>query len=1413
MNREDVKWRLDARAALIFTVLLLLGAAGLWCLDRFQERRALESAMAQARKLEASGDLSLALRHVDRYLSYRPDDGHALDLKGRVLAATARDSSRMWAAAATHEKLLRIEPDGDVAQEARRRLVKIYLRVSDAVRQSESFRIAPEMAMESLRYQAAERVARELIRRGGTSADDYRLLAMALEGRAVPGEERALEESISAYAQVLEIDPGDVVAAERLAGLLESRKKDMGGAERVLDALLKARPRDADVRLVRQRFFARVGREDRSGAELEAASELAPDDVPVRLSAVNAAVYRGDIAAARRLLDGLPEAVRGHLGVLTARGQVELADGRFDRAIEEWTRGLKRSGGTDPELTWWLGYTLLGRGRLEEALPLVAQFRRLKGDDSPQLEILEAVHDEQTGRIARAVSRLERVEGKLNDRWRRTALLALGRCREALSDDTKALEAYRQAARLDPREAAPRLAAARLLAARRPVEAVEEIERSLLSAPGDPGLLVALADARLRQQLQRPAARRSWADFDRAFERAAAAAPADPKVTLMRADRAWQTGKMGEAVKALEEAAARTPKDATLAMALADGLARAGRPDAALAALDRAQAPDTVGDRAVLRIARAKLLSGLGRGREARERLGRDLDRLPPDERTEVRMALGRMLAIQGDIAAARNTFEQAARCQPDSPQPRLALLDLALASDDETALRATVETLRSRGEDDPVWRLGRATELLRLASASASQRTAMLDEANRLVDGVLQGAPSLPVAHLLRGQILERRDRLEEAVAAYRRARDGGSEAALGCLVTSLSKTRRFDELEELRKSAPGNSLDQLCAQELLRAGAKAEAARVAEEARKARPDESWPAALFEQLGRTGDAEAVLSEEVRKRPSELAPWIALIRFQAQHRRADIDATIARASDSVKGDRPELALARCYWAAADLPRAEKAFDEAAARHPGDPDVALAAASYFESTGQLAKAESRLSEALRQSPDNRGVARRFALMLSARAGADHSLWDQACNILGPETERTEEPGDRLARGVVLTRGYDSARSEEGIARLGALVADLPAGHPTANTATDYMVRYLLDHGQPDRAVRVASVSAARQSDPDSVVLYVRALVEAKQFDEAERQVDRMAAINPNDPREASLRVRIAWGRTLPKGDPDGLERAYQKRADSAAGDALGREAFALLAKNGRDDTEAAERIARRLAEKSPGASWMTAQVLARRGKRQEALAVCLASASAQGVPPADLIQASRVAVGCSVAGDVDESTLRAADSVVAEALRHAAVDDLFMLKAMLLHRMRRYDEEARLYRDLAARHPENLVILNNLAWALSEGLKQPVEGLSLIDTLVTRVGRKPFILDTRGMILVRLGRLDEAVKDLEEVASAEPSGVHLFHLAYAYHKAGRSAACRDSLGRARQVGLTALQIDPGERDLLDELLAL
>ena len=90
------------------------------------------------------------------------------------------------------------------------------------------------------------------------------------------------------------------------------------------------------------------------------------------------------------------------------------------------------------------------------------------------------------------------------------------------------------------------------------------------------------------------------------------------------------------------------------------------------------------------------------------------------------------------------------------------------------------------------------------------------------------------------------------------------------------------------------------------------------------------------------------------------------------------------------------------------------------------------------------------------------------------------------------------------------------------------------------------------------------------------------------------------------------------------------------------------------------------------------------------------------------------------------------------------------------------------------------NPENYLFRNNMAWTLSEDLNRPEEGLKQANEAYLRIGWRPDLLDTRGVIEIRLGRLDDAIKDLEEAATALPAGSVYFHLARTFQKKGRMA---------------------------------
>ena len=436
------------------------------------------------------------------------------------------------------------------------------------------------------------------------------------------------------------------------------------------------------------------------------------------------------------------------------------------------------------------------------------------------------------------------------------------------------------------------------------------------------------------------------------------------------------------------------------------------------------------------------------------------------------------------------------------------------------------------------------------------------------------------------------------------------------------------------------------------------------------------------------------------------------------------------------------------------------------------------------------------------------------MLSSQ-GDRPDAWKQALELLGPEGPKTNTPEDRLARAIVLGRSRDLPRMKQAIDILQALVADIPAESSLAPTAREMLTRFLLAAGQADQASKVAGFAAAKGRTPAAIALYAEALLQSRQFDAAEEQRKRLEQMDPENPLIANLRARLILGRSKPAEAAAALEKGYVDLAkeNSAHAEQFGREAFPMILGLGPNAQGVAEELASRLAKQNPALSWMRASILASRGKRAEALALCRTAVDA-GISPTDFHEACRIALEVVVASRTETTVLKQADEILEAALqRMPDADDLLVMKAMINHFQSRFDEELRLYRIVLSRKPQFPVALNNIAWVLSEGLHQPSEALEKIDEVIQLTGRTPNNVDTRGVILMRLGRLEQAIDELKWVVQAEPTDVHYYHLAQAYRKMGRDADFRKAFEEAKRAGLTAAALDPAERADFEDMLKL
>ena len=1430
-------WRLNLRAVAILVTVLVVVGAGLAVLSLVKSGG--RSALVQARQLVEKGQDDLAMSYLNQFLDRSgistADQVEALRLKAEILTRTARGVDQLREAIKLGERALRLAGEGPQTQDLRREQLQRILRLAPYMPAEANNSVDSQRGL----YSTGDRIARDLIEHGDRSAEALKLRAQMLDGLATGTNSEALDKAIDLYEQARALDPTDAEVCIRLAVIYRDRKNDPERGQAVLESLIKKAPESAPAQLALFQYQVEQARQaearnardeavklfDSARQTLDQAVKLDPKSRNARLAAAEFELTRNRPDAARKLLEALPEDDRKDPRAKALLGLSQLKQNHIDEAIAIWRQGLVTSNGTDANLTWRLAYILLNLGRLDEAEPLIVQYRRLTGSEepTPRTQFLEALERLKKNRPAEAIPILESVRLKADDELLPLIYTILGQCYEAVRNEPAALEQYAKALDADPELPGPRLARIRLLKSR-PDEVEDELRHALDTQGEDPDLLLELARVEFRKQNRKPEKQQDWSTLKTLTKRIETVAPGASGLLLLQADQLLLDKKPEEALDLLECATRLQKSDPQVWLARAEMLSRNNRIDQAVLVLEQAMAPENAGDQASLRIAHARLLTLQGHGQQAREELVQNLDQLPADQRPEVWKALGALYTAQRNTEEARRAFSQWAEMLPNDPLPHLFLMEQALAANDRDTADKQVEILKKiSGERGIYWRIARAEELLRPEpDETKSGRDTRLDKVSDLIKQIRLEDPQDRYAYLLQGQLLEARGETEQAAAAYEEAmRHDGGPTALAKLVALYSDLGRQTDIDRLRTEHGSEvpSLDRALAEAALRKGEKDRAANLADKVVQDQPENVdtrlWQARLLTRIGRPEDAEATLQKLIDTQPTTLPPRLALITLRVeQGKTAEATQAVEQIIANVTGlKKPELTYAQCWRIVGDQKRADAAFETALQKWPSEPDVIRALADYNEVSGRPEKAEAALDDYFKAHPDQRWAARALALLRSNHPG-DPAAWQAAWNLAqAADSDLANLPEERLTRGIVLARSTDPANHEKAREILSGLVLDLPADYPSAAVARNVLIQIYMRAGQPEKAAPVAAIDAeAGNASPQAVLRYVEILMAAKQSGKALQQLDRLSAGN--------LTVDMLRARTLKAdGQDDKAAKVIRQAFADHKDDPNAREIARTILDNAATiDSALGVEIARQIADKWPADLWLVPSSLARqKGQANEALKLFL-----EAVPKADskdlptLVQNALALVTSS--GQADPERLSQAEKVVQAASdREPDSATLVTMLGYVRHFQTRYDDEVALFRQALEKMPDNPDFLNNLAWALAEGQGQPEEALPYIEKAFEVAAKTPQprvppqFFDTRGVIRTRLGEFDKAISDLEIAARARPSGTVLAHLARAYYKTGQTEKFQATVKRALDANLTPEQLEPNERKDLVPLI--
>jgi predicted Zn-dependent protease len=1450
--------RLNLRALILLAILVFLPLTGLFALRVYQDYKGRATFLVEARRAFDEEKYDYAIKYVNRYLEGKPDSIEGLELKGRILAKSIRDFDGLREAIRVQQQILaRVRPGGPEDRAAQKQLVELNLKGGNW----HAAEVAARKYLEELEPEDGPRKVAPGDPDAPAVAEASRLLARALVGVSEIGgaghERKArdeqtgkpiviapLDEAILHYERAEALRPGDISAGIGLAMLYSAKEKDPKKAEALLQNLKKNNKDSVPARLALFRYY--FGQPDGAGVkaanvELNEALALAPGNADARLVAAELANQRGDTKAARDHLGAIKPVPKNDLRLKLIEGLIAFREQHPDQGIESWREGLVQTGGSDAEMTWRLAHVLLRLGRLDEAKPLMNRYRGLTGGGdagTPEYRLLAGMEQLRLGNVTGRKSAEPRDARKEKTEEEKGALGLLEEIRQKIGRDNavrhlvtlgdayaasglkdgpaRAMESYRAAADMAGAGSLPFEAMARVqLADGKTADAIASLESGLRQAPDDPSLLSILAQVLLRQEMARPKDRQDWAAFEARLGEIERRAPKLTEIAMVRADYLAAVGRLDEAMERIGAAVKDAPKSVGPWMARVNALTRLGRFDEALAAL--AEATRAAGEHAQFRAAQSRLLNARGEPTSAYEALAKGLDLVPADEKPMLWAALGEYHQSRGDIASARRAYEEWSRLVPRSAEPRLALLRLASAADDVPAILAQADAIKAAlGPDSVVskaaWVEAQLKVKPREPGDKAPEDKARLAEIARVIEEIKKDAPRQPSGALLDATLKERRGETGAAIEAYRAALDlRGGNAALKPLVVLLAREKRYAEIEDLHRKVAAfpADLDQLASVLALQMGDAAQAEQMVQRMVQGDPQgldaAVWRARVLKQNGKEAEAEQALDLLVQQRPDDPNAWVQLMMLQLAIREpARAKATFERMKARVKADGNELLWAACYRALGMMKEAGAAYSDALARRPDDLKLLQAAVEFYEAIGQAAPAEKSLRRMLEVRPRFDWARRRLALHLSARPN-DPAAWQEAMRLVGEVPKGPESPDDRLLRANVLSRSADPKHRDEAIAILEALAAELPG----TNRLNEVLAKGLVAVGRREKAREYAARAASVEGALDAVAFYAALLIEEKDLAEAEKQlaVLEKQVVDPNSLTMVELRARLLHA----KGDDAGAAAAVRRGFDArkAAPDALafGTSLLRLLIGLKLD---AAEGLGADLARLGPQGKNTFAEYLGSVGKVKEAKALQAEATKADASVAADAARSSlRLATEAASPGE----WLDQADGLLSLALKgQAGSVDLLQTQAMLRHMQGKYDAEIKTYQDILAKNPNAFTFMNNWAWTLSEEMNRPEEGLRKIDEAISRVGRESHLVDTRGVILLRLNRVEDAVEELKIAAAALPtSGPILFHLARAYKKAGRQADFEKYRDMARKLGLKPEKLQPSEQDEAKALL--
>jgi len=1384
MSKRYFNWKL----AIVLVICTAVIAVTVIWVRRWQKENSAEQGLILGNKAYQEQNWEEAAKQLGRYITVRQDDATALVKYAEAqMHIRPRKRSSVLQAITAYRTALRVD---DTKTDAAFKLTEIYLT----------------MGMPG----EAELIAKRQLEKS-QDPNLQRMLGVAL------AQQRKFGEGAEVLKTICMEHPEQVLAYESLGQLIERYPEEFPDeAVTWYDTAVKNNPSSALAYIVRAGFYLRNNDPSKAIADINLAERQDISDASVRLRLAGELMNLNLFDKAEKHLEAVYKATPTDQSLWQFWAHLALRIQSKEKMLDIAEKGLKELSSQPWDFMPTATELFIRSGHSEQAAEYIIKLRQQ--DMAPAIVAnLEALMAAEKGDFFEAVRYWKQsIEaGNKSTQIR----LALASALIQIGDKQSALQQLYALVAEQPDSFEGHLILARMFAQSADWPDVQEhAEKAIVLAPTNPEPAILYLRARMEMvggNSTGPNAR-IIQEIEKRLAELNNTIDGNFDLDLLRLQFMTQQGNFTDAHELINRLKAEHPSEAVrIVLAEAELLVAQNTTGQAISKLSEAieKYPETPGPVRYLAI----LLYRQDEQAECEKVITDAMSRMEQSAaRRELGLTLAQFYTNWNKTDRAYTLLETLSQDMPnDIPIKRRLLLCDQVINDPEKTQRLIDQIKSLEGENGWQWRYEQAKTLF-LDDNFKNNYPKIIS----LLQENMLSNPDDQTSRILLARTYDKAGELQLAISTYRDAlnRSQDNLSIITPLVAALYKAREYDQAEQLlnrasREKLQNTLLQKLQLQNYLRHGNLDSASDILQNLLNRDPNNQSAhlslALLKMQQNKFDETDKLLTQLRAHEPDSLAVIATQIQLYLRQDKPEQALEICREiTGNLNNASAYILSARTYATLGQFDKALQELNQAISLEPDNAQVWIARSDFNQSIGQTDKAAEDIRHALSLTPDNIQIKKRAVSLFLKSKQPDivregNTFLDKALESNPDDVELQMFK----ANSLLLERTAPAIESAKQI------LQNVTEKEPEFSRAWLMLGELLLKQGQPGKAVDVALRGLAYKNN-DKMLMLLKARAEAVRSPIL--AVPTLKEICELDPNDIDAVILLA-NTYMTMGEPKKAVNILRQQLIGCDPSSIRRCRIALaiaLYKTG-DKSEAREEF-NALAESDPNdPSPLFAQVrLLKEDQLWSQLNLKVADWYQKN--PND-IQIPVLIARDLAPVDSNEAKQTAEDILRLVLKKEPASTEAMSVLAILLETRKRHDESIKLYRKLIELEPENLIAVNNLAWILSEEKGQYKQALELAQKGLKLVPDYIDLIETRGVILYRLGDFTNAIGDLNRCVELYPSTTRQhaaasFHLARVLDKIGRNNEALKHLNQALETnekagGLTTAELNEAKHLLI------